>query len=158
VDQLLAGAIGVVIGAVVTVVGTWWISVRLDRQRDHRLLIGAIAVVSAELEENHGRVTQWKGPLDKELGSRLTLDDWSKNKAALAALELRDQKLWQDLLAMYGKIYESRDLGKPPTADELHRLRERVTNEQQRLRNEIRQFTSWHRSSRSPQDRRAAGR
>src|SRR4029453_17286196 len=107
-SQIAAGAIGAVLGAIFTAGGTWWVSVRLDRQRENRLLIGAIAVVSAELEENSDRIKRLgrEGLGAQELGRRLTLGDWATTKAALAGLALRDESLWKNVVDTYGAIYE----------------------------------------------------
>ncbi len=147
-SQVLAGAIGVVFGAGVTVAGTWWVSVRLDRLRENRALITAIAVVSAELEENRVRIKRLSGKVGaQDLGGRLTLEDWAKSKAALAGLELRDESLWKELVDTYGKIYESKTSGEPPEAQVLDGLRKRLTQEQDRLGSEIRRLLTWRRTA-----------
>jgi hypothetical protein len=128
-SEIAAGAVGAVLGAIFTAGGTWWVSVRLDRQRENRVLIGAIAVVAQELEENQQRITR---------GNRLTLQDWANNKVAMSGLELRDPSLWKKVVETYGKIYQNDPL--PP--EELETLRLRLKQEQERLRHEIYAFSS----------------
>jgi hypothetical protein len=128
-SEIAAGAVGAVLGAIFTAGGTWWVSVRLDRQRENRVLIGAIAVVAQELEENRQRITR---------GEQLTLEDWANNKVAMSGLELRDPSLWKEVVETYGAIYERT----PLRAEELENLRLRLKQQQERLRREIYAFSS----------------
>jgi hypothetical protein len=41
-SSIVAGVIGAVLGALFTAGGTWWVSTRLDRQRENRRLFAAI--------------------------------------------------------------------------------------------------------------------
>jgi hypothetical protein len=143
-SQIAAGAIGAVLGAIFTAGGTWWVSVRLDRQRENRVLISAIAVVSAELEENSDRIKRLghDGLGAQELGRRLTLGDWATTKAALAGLALRDESLWKNVVDTYGAIYESKTSGEPPRAADLDDLRGKLMREQERLQREIESFSA----------------
>jgi hypothetical protein len=153
-SQIAAGAVGAVLGAIFTAGGTWWVSVRLDRQRENRVLISAIAVVSAELEENSDRIKRL-GREDlgaQELGRRLTLGDWATTKAALAGLALRDESLWKNVVDTYGAIYESKTSGEPPQAADLDDLRGKLMQEQERLQREIESFFSLRREPRSKPD------
>ena len=97
------------VGALVTAGGTWWVSVRLDRQRDHRNLITAIGILSAELEDNRQRISDRNNrvPLEK----RVTIGDWNAMKGPFAGLWLRDKELWQAVVNTYGLIFEFMSAG-----------------------------------------------
>src|SRR4051794_5408678 len=82
--DFVSGVVGAGLGAVFTAGGTWWVSVRLDRQREARRMIAAIHVVVAELAENSQRISARRAP------SQVTFRDWATNKAALAGLSIRD--------------------------------------------------------------------
>jgi hypothetical protein len=138
-SEIVAGVIGAVLGAVFTAGGTWWVSIRLDRQRENRRLIGAIRVVTAELGENRTRIDRL-GP--DEAGKHLTLGDWDANKAALAGLLLRNEPLWDELVKACGQIYEGMsEPQKAPAVQELDRLTGDLIEEQEALREEIRAFS-----------------
>jgi hypothetical protein len=95
----VGAVVGAILGALATVVGTWWISVRLDRQKENRQLHAAIGVVATEFGENRDRIGKSQTP-------RLTLGDWQASKGALAGLALRDEKLWSDLAKAYEGIFD----------------------------------------------------
>jgi hypothetical protein len=151
-SEVVAGAIGAAFGAVFTVGGTWWVSTLLDRQRENRRLIGAIGVVSAEVEENRIRIERLgaKCVSAHEAGKRLTLGDWSSNKSALAGLLLRNEPLWDEVVGVYGVIFEAISSGgEPADVDRLAELKRRLDDlvrplatEQLALRHEIRVFST----------------
>jgi hypothetical protein len=151
-SEIVAGAIGAAFGAVFTAGGTWWVSTRLDRQRENRLLIGAIGVVSSEVEENRKRIDRLRaqGLSEHDTGKRLTLGDWSSNKSALAGLLLRNKPLWDEVVGVYGVIYEARSSpGEPADVDRLAELKRRLDDlkdplatEQVALKREIRVFST----------------
>jgi hypothetical protein len=151
-SEIVAGAIGAAFGAVFTVGGTWWVSTLLDRQRENRLLIGAIGVVSAEVEENRKRIDRLRaqGLSEHDTGKRLTLGDWSSNKSALAGLLLRNEPLWDEVVGVYGVIYEARSSpGEPADVDRLAELKRRLDDlegplatEHLALRRELRVFST----------------
>lgn len=150
-SEIWAGVIGAAIGAIFTAGGTWWVSTLLDRQRENRRLIGALGVVSAELEENRGRIErlQANGLSAHETGERLTLGDWHGNKSALAGLTLRNRQLWDDVVAVYGVIFEAiTSDGEPADEQRLDDLKRRLEHlegalakEQEALEDEIRLFS-----------------
>lgn len=146
----MAGAIGAAFGAIFTVGGTWWVSTLLDRQRENRRLIGAIGVVSAEVQENRIRIDrlQDKGLNACEAGKRLTLGDWKSNKSSLAGLWLLNKPLWDEVVGVYGVIFEAMSSGgEPADVDRLAELKQRLDNlerplatQRLALREEIRVF------------------
>jgi hypothetical protein len=76
VDPTVAGLIGVVLGAVLSVAGTWWVSARLERRRDDRRLYGILGLLASELKENQKRLEanpdNWHG--------LLTLGNWDATR------------------------------------------------------------------------------
>jgi hypothetical protein len=140
-SDIVAGTVGAVLGALFTVGGTWWVSVRLDRQREHRELIAAIGIVAAELEENRHRVAN--GCTANGLRQRLTLADWASNKGAFASLALRDEALWEAVVDTYGAIHEFRSGWRAdhPSTDQLSGLVKQLHGVQRELRQEIRAFS-----------------
>ena len=122
VDPTVAGLIGVVLGAVLSVAGTWWVSARLERRRDDRRLYGILGLLASELKENQKRLEanpdHWDG--------LLTLGNWDANKAAFSQL-VRDEALWEGVTGAYGDIFEAisgrRD---PPSVETLGELYTRV--------------------------------
>jgi hypothetical protein len=151
-SEIVAGAIGAAFGAVFTVGGTWWVSTLLDRQRENRRLIGAIGVVSAEVEENRIRIERLRaeGVSAHAAGKRLTLGDWSSNKPALAGLLVRNEPLWDEVVGVYGVIYEARSSpGEPADVDRLAELKRRLDDlegplatEHLALRRDLRVFST----------------
>ena len=133
----MAGVVGAVLGSLFTVAGTWWVSVRLDRQRANRELAHAIGVVFSELEDNRTRVAEGGGA--DELRKRLTLGDWAGSKGSFAALALRNEKLWKDVVNGYQQIYEFRSgwINTYPTAEQLGDYVKRLQDEQSKLGQEV---------------------
>jgi hypothetical protein len=140
--------IGAGLGAALTAIATYWVSIRLDRQRQNHLLIGAIGVVAAELVANRTRIERFvaAGKAD-EVRHKLTLGDWERTKGALAELEIRDPDLWNALVRAYDLIFEAQgsedaipveDLGR--FEQRLDDLRKRLADEQRRLRDELHSF------------------
>jgi hypothetical protein len=136
-STLIAGVVGAVLGSLFTVGGTWWVSIRLDRQRANRELAHAIGVVFSELEDNRSRVSE--GVDRDQLRKRLTLGDWAGSKGAFAALALRNEQLWQDVVRAYQQIYEFRSgwINTYPTEEQLSDYIKRLQNEQSELGREI---------------------
>ena len=116
------GLLGVALGALATVAGTWWVSNRLDRQKDHRQLVAAIGIVALELEANSQRISA--GYRREDLRQRLTLGDWASNKNAFAGVALRNRALWKRVADTYEAIYQFRAGWRDdhPTSDRLNRL------------------------------------
>jgi hypothetical protein len=119
VDPTVAGLIGVVLGAVLSVAGTWWVSARLERRRDDRRLYGILGLLASELKENQKRLEA--NPDNRD--GLLTLGNWDANKAAFSQL-VRDEALWEDVTGAYGDIFEAisgrRDPPSVETLDELY--------------------------------------
>jgi hypothetical protein len=140
-STVIAGVVGAVLGSLFTVGGTWWVSIRLDRQRANRELAHAIGVVFSELEDNRSRVSE--GLDIKELRKRLTLGDWAGSKGSFAALALRNRELWKGVVRAYQQIYEFRSgwIDEFPTEQQLSDYIERLQNEQRELGREIGGFT-----------------
>jgi hypothetical protein len=133
-STIVAGVGGAVVGAVFTAGGTWWVSVRLDRQRENRRLIAAIVIVVAEIQENISRLAQ---PQD------LTDGDWNQNKAAMAGLSLRNEDLWVRVRTLYGAMFEAKfDRAAVPQSDALRAVVGGLTTERKELEREIQGFSS----------------
>lgn len=137
----MAGLVGAVLGSLFTVGGTWWVSVRLDRQRANRELAHAIGVVFSELEDNRSRVAE--GLDAGKLRKRLTLGDWAASKGSFAALALRNETLWKDVVRAYQQIYEFRScwIDEYPTEAQLSGFIKRLQHEQSELGHEIGAFS-----------------
>jgi hypothetical protein len=135
--DLVSGVVGAGLGAALTAGATWWVSVRLDRQREHRRLIAAIDVVTAELTENGLRIERGAEPTD------MTFGDWSTSKASLAGLALRDTDLWTSVVEAYGRIYEwQKGRGaEPPSPESLVDITHALMRHRESLRREIRAFS-----------------
>ncbi len=132
---IVAGVIGAGVGALFTVCGTWGVSVLLDRQRENRLLLNAIGIIRAELQENAERLASRKDP------AALTLGDWTQIKPVLAGLGLRpdSETHWKSALHIYRTIYEAHR-GIEGTLDvaELQKLHEDLGRHAEQLKREIR--------------------
>src|SRR5215211_8342770 len=100
---ILGGAVAAGLGAIFTVAGTYWVSIRLDEQNRLRQLHAALTIVATELVENSRRVKDAKD--DKEIGSRLRLGDWAASKPGFAALWSHNRPLWKDVTETYGTIF-----------------------------------------------------
>jgi hypothetical protein len=131
------------LGALFTVGGTWFVSIRLDRQKERRELYAAIGIVASELEENRRRVANKDGG-NAPLRQRLTLGDWARNKGPFAGLALRNERLWKAVVDAYGVIHEFRSDWRDdhPSADRLNELVRQLHEEQLGLRRELGVF-SW---------------
>jgi hypothetical protein len=138
--SVIAGVVGTVAGVLFTVGGTWWVSVRLDRQKEHRQLDAAIRIVATELEENRHRIA---GGDAKALRQRVTLGDWASNKGAFAGLALRNERLWKLVAETYEGIYEFSKGWRDdhPSADQLSGIVTELHDEQRELGREIRAFS-----------------
>ncbi len=133
-STIVAGVGGAVVGAVFTAGGTWWVSVRLDRQRENRRLIAAIVIVVAEIQENISRLAR---PRD------LTDGDWIQNKAAMAGLSLRNEDLWVRVRTLYGTMFEAKlDRAAVPHSDVLRAVVGGLITERKALEKEIKGFSS----------------
>ena len=117
-SQAVAGLIGVVLGAALGTVGTWWVSTRLERRRENRRLGGVIGLLAAELENNRDRIALHGDQAPEGgWGGLLTLGDWDANKAAFSQL-MRDELLWANVVRTYGAIYEAMNGRRDPPAPE----------------------------------------
>jgi hypothetical protein len=139
-STVTAGLLGAVLGALFTVGGTWWVSVRLDRQRANRELVNAIGIVSTELEENRRRISD--GGDAETLRHRLTLGDWAGSKAAFVGLAVRREELWAGVVNVYRVIYEFRSGWRDdyPDADQLSGLVMELREVQRELGRELGTF------------------
>jgi hypothetical protein len=122
-SQAVAGLIGVVLGAALGTVGTWWVSARLERRREERRLCGVIGLLAAELKNNRDRIATHHGQVPRgDWDGLLTLGDWDANKAAFSQL-MRDETLWEKVVKTYGAIYEAisgrQDPPNPEDLDEV---------------------------------------
>jgi hypothetical protein len=132
--QIWSGVIGAGLGAIFTAGATWFISVRLERQRENHRLLGALEVVATELEENRARIERH----GDQVGDRLTLHDWATNKSALAALVVRNESLWSAVARAYARIHETRGGGgSPPDSELLDDLVRQLTEEQVSVRRKL---------------------
>ena len=138
-DLVVSSVIGAVIASIATAGATWWVSIRLDRQRENRQLSAAVGVVSAEIKENVRRLARANCDLKD-----LTMGDWGKNKATLAALALRaNDHLWERVVELYGEIFEAQQgRAEPPTPEHLQSLVGLLAAEQSHLEREIKGFRS----------------
>jgi hypothetical protein len=129
-----------VVGTLVTAWGTWWVAVRLDRQREQRDLMTAIGILAAELEDNRRRIADRDNRVP--LKERVTIGDWDSQKGPFAGLWLRDEGLWQAVVTTYGRIFDfmSGWRERPPTSDQLEDLITELQQEQVRLKAEISSF------------------
>jgi hypothetical protein len=132
---------GAVVGALIGAGGTWWVSVRLDRQRASRELVSTLGILSAELEENRRRIADHGNLVP--LKERLTIGDWNAMKGSFAGLAVRDERLWEATVRAYGLIHEYRSgwRDQHPTTDELNDLVIRLRAKQRVLAREIGAFS-----------------
>jgi hypothetical protein len=140
---ILSAVVGAVFGAIFTAGGTWWVSVRLDRQNQLRQLRSAIRIVATELSENGERAAQ-AGDNPDSVRKRLLLGDWEASKTAFAGLFPRNEQLWTDVARTYGQIFnfKSRWPGSnPPTVEQLCDLVSRLRDDEQEIDKEIRSFS-----------------
>jgi hypothetical protein len=96
----IAAVLGAVVGAGVTAVATWWVSVRLEEDRERQSLLVAISVVMVELEANSARLDK-----DEARGHEITLGDWGNHKPELGALKISHPRLWTSLTEVYEFLF-----------------------------------------------------
>jgi hypothetical protein len=140
---ILSGVVGAVFGAIFTAGGTWWVSVRLDRQNQLQQLRSAVRIVATELSENGARAAQ-AGDNPDTARECLLLGDWLASKTAFAGLFPRDEQLWTDVARTYGQIsdFKSKWPGSnPPTVEQLSDLVSRLHENEQDIDTEIRSFS-----------------
>jgi hypothetical protein len=140
---ILSAVVGAVLGAVFTAGGTWWVSVRLDRQNQLRQLRSAIRMVATELSENSQRAAQAGGD-PGALRKRLMLGDWAASKTAFAGLFPRNEQLWTAVARTYGQIFNFKSKwpgSNPPTVEQLNDLVSRLRDDEQEIDKEIRSFS-----------------
>jgi HAMP domain-containing protein len=129
----LVGLLGAVAGAVITVLGTWWNSVRRERRREISDLITAVALVATELTENAARIA--RNPHSRTL----PIGDWETYKREMAALGRRDHELWIRVTEAYGRTYDARTdpSVEPPTPEELRALSQELLRQRDGLQREL---------------------
>jgi hypothetical protein len=139
---ILGGAVAAGLGAIFTVAGTYWVSIRLDEQNRLRQLHAALTIVATELVENSRRIKDTKD--DKEIGSRLRLGDWAASKPGFAALWSRNRLLWKDVTDTYGTIFAFKNEWpgfEPPKRDYLEDLADRLQREAREVADQMRTFS-----------------
>jgi hypothetical protein len=115
VDPTLAGVIGVVLGAGISLAGTWW----LERRRENRRLHGVLGLLASELKDNQKRIREHPEATRKDWKDLLTLGDWDANKAPFSQL-MHDETLWESVTKAYRDIFEAvSGRQDPPTAQVL---------------------------------------
>jgi hypothetical protein len=140
-SDIIPAVMRAVVGALIGAGGTWWVSVRLDRQRASRELVSTLGILSAELEDNRRRIADEDNPMP--LKERLTIGDWDAMKGSFAGLAVRDERLWEATVTAYGLIHEYRSAwrDRPPSSDELGDLVIRLRVKQRLLAREIGTFS-----------------
>jgi hypothetical protein len=129
VDPTLAGVLGVVLGAAITLAGTWW----LERRRDNRRLYGVLGLLASELEDNQIRIRDHPNAGEDAWSSLLTLGNWDANKAAFSQL-MRDQTLWEGVTKAYRDIFEAvSGRQDPPTVEALDTISRRLVAKREEL-------------------------
>lgn len=134
---------GAFVGAAATALGTWWVSIRLDRQAQLRQVRSAIRIVRTELVENSARIADAGDDL-QAAKSALLLGDWLGSKTAFAGLSPRNEALWREVAGTYGEISDFKfdRRHEPPTIERLNTLVTQLEAEEAEVDREIRKFSS----------------
>jgi hypothetical protein len=92
--------------------------VGVERRRENLELLGAVVMLTAEIDENASRLQKPEG------GGALTYGVWDHSKPILASRGRRalDLAHWSELNAVYRIVYENRKWGVQPGDDLARRL------------------------------------
>jgi hypothetical protein len=142
VSVYLSALIAAVVGALVTAYATWWVSGRLNRQREARELRSALRVVATELAENSDRLRGADDDL-QAARSELLLGDWLGSKVGFAGLWARDKELWRDVARMYSQISDfiGGRQDRKPDADEMERLARGLEDAEEEVGRDAKKFS-----------------
>jgi hypothetical protein len=134
-----AGLVGALIGAF----AAWGAAIVLERRRENLEVLGALAMLIAEVNENADRARA------DESASGLTLGVWEHSKPTLAGPGRRAVRdpLWKELHEVYRKIYEAKKSRPVGDADsfrrELEELSQRLAERLRGFEEEIKKWRYW---------------
>jgi hypothetical protein len=134
--EAVAGLIGVVLGAVISAFGSWWLERRRDSRAPGWCPRPTSHGIGRQQEEDQDRRREVDGPVPQEdWGGLLTLGNWDANKATFAQL-MHDESLWEEVVRTYADIYEATSARQdPPEVRELTALARKLAAERdKRLR------------------------
>ena len=123
--EALLGLVGVVLGAGLSIVGTWRVSLQRERLRDYRRLIPVLTLVAVELKENRDRLVEHAVTEPQRRMDLLRLGDWAASKITLVELmrEESHSSLLYRVFDAYAVIEDALRFGTPPpdpnTLDEI---------------------------------------